>query len=322
MAADLEKDAQKVDVVGVGLNATDTIIRLPRFPSLDDKVEFLGAEVYLGGQVASAMVACRRWGLKTRYVGKVGDDAAGRWHRETLAAEGVESHLMEVAGKSSQTAYILVDEPSGERTILWKRDPALTLRPEEIRKEWITGARALLVDGHDTEAAAEAARYAREAGVPVTADIDNLYPRVEELLKNVDYLLVSRKFPERLTGMEDLPGSLPAMERRFGCRVTGATLGRSGALVWDGVNFLYCPGYRVETVDTTGAGDIFHGAFVYALLQKWSLRRMLEFSCAAAALNCAAVGARGGIAAVAEIESLMGSGERLEAMFDERELNA
>ena len=318
----MTEEIQTLDVVGVGLNATDTIIRLPRFPALDDKVEFLGAEVHLGGQAASAMVACRRWGLKTRYVGKVGDDAAGRLQREAFAREGVEAQLMEVAGKPSQIAYILVDEASGERTILWKRDAALTMRPEEIRREWITSARALLVDGHNTAAAAMAARYAHQAGVPVTADLDNLYPGVEELLGNVDYMLVSRDFPERLTGEADLRKSLPALEKKFRCRVAGATLGRGGALAWDGVSFLYCRAYRVKTVDTTGAGDIFHGAFVYALLQKWPLRRMLEFSCAAAALNCTAVGARGGIAEVAEIEALMRGGERHEAVFDERELNA
>src|SRR5712692_10085303 len=172
-------EISQVDVVGVGLNATDTIIRLPRFPSLDDKVELLTAEVHPGVQVASALVACRRWGLTARYIGKIGDDDAGRLQRDTLAREGVEAHLLEVAGKPSQIAYILVEQTSGERSILWKRDAALEMRPEEICKEWITRARALHVDGHDTQAAAAAAHFAHQAGVPVTADIDNLYEGVE-----------------------------------------------------------------------------------------------------------------------------------------------
>ena len=310
-----------VDVVGVGLNATDTIIRLPRFPSLDDKVELLSAEVLPGGQVASALVACQRWGLTTRYIGKIGDDAAGRLQRETFAREGVEAHLLEMAGTRSQIAYILVDQTSGERSILWKRDAALAMRPEEIHNEWITQARALHVDGHDTTAAAAAARFAHQAGLPVTADIDNMYPGVEDLLQNVDYLLASRDFPGRLTGEADLRKALPAIEKRFRCRMVGATLGSGGVLAWDGVSFLYCRAYRVATVDTTGAGDIFHGAYLYALLHKWPLRRMLEFSCAAAAMNCTAMGARGGIAPVAKIEALMRGGERHEAMFDEAALN-
>jgi sugar/nucleoside kinase (ribokinase family) len=311
----------RVDVAGVGLNATDTIIRLPRFPSLDDKVELLTAQVCPGGQVASALVACRRWGLAARYIGKVGDDEAGQLQRETFAREGVEVHLLEVPGKPSQIAYILVDQRSGERSILWKRDAALEIRPEEICKEWVTRARALHVDGHDTAAATAAARFARGAGVPVMADIDRRYAGVEDLLRNVDYLVASREFPERLTGEADLPKALRAIKREYGCRLTAATLGRRGVLAWDGANFQYCAAYKVKTLDTTSAGDIFHGAFLYALLKDWPLRRMLEFSCAAAALNCTALGARGEIAPVAEIEAFARNGARQEAVYDEAALN-
>jgi sugar/nucleoside kinase (ribokinase family) len=203
-----------------------------------------------------------------------------------------------------------VDEKSGERTILWRRDPRLELRPEELQREWIDSAGALLVDGHDTAAAAQAARWAREAGIAVFADVDNLYTGVEALLANVDYLMASRDFPARLTGEHDFKKSLPAILQRFGCRVVGVTLGRDGALAWDGSHVFPCPGYAVDAVDTTGAGDIFHGAFVYATLEEWPLERVLEFSCAAAALNCTAMGARGGIKPVAEIEQLMLNGRR------------
>jgi len=161
--------ASQVDVVGVGLNATDTIIRIPHFPSHDSKIEFESAVVLAGGQVASAMTACQYWGLRARYIGKAGDDAAGEFQRRELDRAGVESHLLAVPGCTSQVAYILVDQASGERTILWKREARLTIRPEELRREWITSARALLVDGHDTAAAATAARWAREAGIPVVS---------------------------------------------------------------------------------------------------------------------------------------------------------
>ena len=310
-----------VDVVGVGLNATDTLVRLPHFPVFDSKIEFISAEVCPGGQVASAVVACQGWGLKTRYVGKVGDDSAAELQRREFAGAGVEAHLLAVADCTSQLAFILVDQASGERTILWKRDARLTLRPEELRRDWIVRARALHVDGHDTAAAATAARWAREAGLAVIADVDNLYPGVEALLENVDYLLASRDFPARLTGEADLLKSLPAIRERYGCQVAGVTLGRQGALAWDGRQFHDSPGYRVEAVDTTGAGDIFHGAFVYALVQGWPLSRRLDFACAAAALNCTEVGARGGIRPVAEIERLMREGTRHPAAYAQGELN-
>src|SRR5712692_3131243 len=310
-----------VDVVGVGLNATDALIRLPHFPAFGSKIEFTSAEMRAGGQVASAMIACQRWGLRTRYVGKVGDDSAAELQREEFARAGVEAHLIVVPGCASQAAFILVDEGTGERTILWKRDPRLALLPAELDRSWITNARVLHVDGHDTAAAAVAARWARQAGFPVVADLDNLYPGVEALLENVDYLLASRDFPERLLRETDVLKSLPHLTRSYACRIAGVTLGRDGALAWDGEQFHYAPAYRVEAVDTTGAGDIFHGAFIYALLQGWPLGQQLEFSCAAAALNCLATGARGGIRPVGEIEHLRRHGLRYAPAFEPRQIS-
>lgn len=307
----------KVDAVGVGLNATDTLIRLPHFPDFNSKVEFLSAQVSPGGQTASAMVACAKWGLRSRYIGKVGDDAAAALQRSESERAGVEARLITVPDCSSQQAFILVDQASGERTILWRRDERLALRPEDLQCEWITSARALHVDGHDNLSAAQAASWAREAGIPVTADVDNLYPYIAGLLDNVDYLIASQEFPARLTGEPDLLKSLPAIAQRHGCRVSGATLGRDGALLWSREHgFLYAPAYHVEARDTTGAGDIFHGAFLYGLLGGWPLPRILDFSCAAAGLNCTALGARGGIKPVAEIEAVMASGARHEPLPD------
>jgi sulfofructose kinase len=298
-----------LDVVGVGLNATDTFIPVAHYPERGSKVEFRSAQVLPGGQVATAMIACQQWGLRTRYVGKVGDDHAAELHRSELARAGVEAHLFTAPGCPSQQAFILVDD-SGERTVLWKRDDRLTLRPEELQQDWIVDARALHVDGHDTAAAAAAAAWARAANIPVIADVDDLYPGVETLLKSVDYLITSRDIPGRLMQEPDLKKSLPALQKRFGSRLTAATLGEEGVLAWDGLQFHYASAFRIDPVDTTGAGDIFHAAFIYALLQGWPLPRQLDFACAAAALNCTALGARAGIQPVAAIEHLITSGAR------------
>jgi sulfofructose kinase len=301
---ELKKNLPGIDIVGVGLNATDTLIPLSHFPGPGSKVEIRAATVMPGGQVASAMMACRRWGLRARYVGKLGDDHAAELHRAEFAKAGVEARLITATGCASQQAFILVED-SGERTVLWKRDERLQLQPEELEQEWITDARALLVDGHDTAAATTAAGWARAAEVPVIADLDEMYPGVERLLSRVDYLIVSRDIPERLTGNADLRESLPQVQKRFGCTLTAATLGQDGVLAWDGRRFWYRPAYEVEVVDTTGAGDIFHAGFIYGLLRNWELGRTLDFGCAAAALNCTGAGARGGIRPVEEIEGLI-----------------
>jgi sulfofructose kinase len=304
----------KVDLVGVGLNAFDTLIPVPHFPEHGSKVEILSANGLLGGQVASAVAACRQWGLSTRYVGKLGEDHAAQLHRKEFDRLGVETHLLIAPGCPSQQAFILVD-PSGERTVLWKRDSRLTLLPEELSREWIVEARLLHVDGHDTAAATQAAQWARTAEVPVVADLDDLYPGYEALLTNVDFLIASRDIPVRLTGEADLYRSLPQVHRRFDCRLTAATLGPEGVLAWDGERFHYAPAYRVEPVDTTGAGDTFHAGFIYGFLQRWDLQRQLEFACAAAAMNCTAVGARGGILPVAKIEQFMACSATYPAAF-------
>ncbi len=315
-----KNNAAIVDVTGVGINATDTIIDLPLFPEFNSKLELCSATVLPGGQVASALVACRRWGLSARYVGSVGDDSAAALQSRELERHSIQSHLIRVADCASQLSYILVDGRSGERTILWKRDPRLTLLPRHLQRRWIIKSRILLVDGHDAASAAHAARWARAARIPVVADVDNLYPGVEVLLENIDYLFASQEFPSRLLKISGLLASLPVISKRFGCRVAGVTLGRLGALAWDGARFHYCRGYRVAAVDTTGAGDIFHAGVVYGISKRWNIDVTLEFSCAAAALNCTARGARGGIKSLPEIRNFMGTAKRSEPAFSLEQL--
>lgn len=298
-----------VDLVAVGLNATDTLLRLAEFPPRGSKVEYRDALVLPGGQAATAAVACQAWGLRTRYVGKLGDDDAARMHRREFARTGVEARLIEVKRAASPQSLILVDG-GGERTVLCRRDERLLLQPHEIEREWIVQARALLVDGYEMAAATQAARWAREAGIPVIADLDETYEGVGELLRHVDYLIVSRDFPVRLTGELNLARALQVLCDSYGCRLAAATLGNDGVAAWDGERLLHRPAYCVDAVDTTGAGDIFHAGFIYGLLQGWPLERQLDFACAAAALNCTCQGARGGIRGVADVEHILQTGAR------------
>jgi sulfofructose kinase len=301
----------KVDLVGVGLNATDTVIPLSTYPARGSKTEYSTVSTLPGGQVATTVVACQHWGLRTRYVGKLGDDLAATLHREAFSHAGpdtgVDTRIITVSGAPSAQSLILVDA-QGERTVLIRRDDRLSLRPTDLDREWIINARALHIDGYDTEAAILASTWARESGIPVIADLDELYPNIEVLLDNVDYAIVSRDFPSRLTSEPDLEQALRKMQRRYSCRLAAATLGQEGVLAFDGKQLLHTPAFCVPVIDTTGAGDIFHAGFIYALLEDWPLDRQLEFACAAAALNCTAVGARGGIRSLDEIADLIATG--------------
>jgi sugar/nucleoside kinase (ribokinase family) len=146
----------------------------------------------------------------------------------------------------------------------------------------------------------------------VVADLDEIYPGVEALIERIDYLIVSRDFPCRLMRESNLKKALEKMQRRYGCLLTAATLGPDGVAAWMDGQLWHSPAYRVPVVDTTGAGDIFHAGFIYGLLQGWGLERQLDFACAAAAMNCMADGARGGIRPVETIEALMASTSRYE----------
>ena len=304
-------EIQKVDLVGVGLNATDTLISLADYPVRGSKLEYSNSSVMPGGQVATTVVACQTWGLRTRYVGKLGDDHAACLHREAFDRVGVEARLITVSGGVSPQSLILVDG-GGERTVLCRRDESMALQPGELKREWILNARVLHVDGHETAAATLAASWAHQAGIPVVADLDETYPGVDDLIANIDYLIVSKDFSCKLMDDKNLESALKRMQSRYNCRLSAATLGEDGVLAWDGRKLYRSAAYQVPVVDTTGAGDIFRAGFIYGLLREWPLDRQLDFSCAAAALNCMAAGARGGIKTVEAVENLMATVSRRE----------
>ena len=298
-------------MVGLGLNATDIVLTVREVPPLGGKERIASIQHQAGGQVATALVTCQRLGLRTRYVGKVGDDEAGRLQYASLRAEGMDiRHVRRVKNTPNQVGYIIVDQKTGERTVYWDRHPRLTVQAGEVHAAAIRGARALHIDGCDVQAALKAARLARRAGIPVAADFDTVYKRVEQLFPLLDYLVASSNFLPTLTGEDDPFRVLAFMAREYGITAPGMTLGRDGALVyWQG-RFVYSPGFVVETVDTTGAGDVFHGGFIYGLLAGWEMPRILDFANAMAGLNCTAMGARGGIATQAAAERLIATGTR------------
>jgi sulfofructose kinase len=299
------------DVVGVGLNATDTLLLVPHFPAYAGKVAFNAEMLSVGGQVASAMVTCANLGLRVKYIGTVGDDERGRIQMESLQKSRIDISDVEVRQNTpNQTAYIVIDQSTGERTVFWSRPDGLRLKPASITPEKITNARLLHIDGHDTPAVGRAAEIARKHGIPVTVDIDTIYHGFDRVLANVDYLVASSEFPPQWTSERDPFKALELMQEEYKMRVAAMTLGAHGALARVDGRFVYSPAFVVNCVDTTGAGDIFHGAFCYTVLQNMPMRDALEFSNAMAALNCTRLGARGGIATIEDAKALMNRAER------------
>src|SRR5216117_1760649 len=262
-------DNKRFDAAGFGLNAVDHLIVVPEYPAFDTKVRFTQHEKSAGGQTASAMVALRRLGLKTAYAGCFGSDPEGRFGLSSLKHEGVNLDFAEtIDGADNQIAFIIIDARSGERTITWDRDERLSYGRDEAPVELATRGRVLHLDAHDPPACAVMAWTARAAGTIVTADIDNIYEGLPELLPLIDVLITSSEFPHRLTGISDERASLVETKARYGFAIVGVTLGGRGALI-------YCEGEFIESTafavpggcrDTTGAGDAFHGGFIYGML--------------------------------------------------------
>lgn len=283
------------DVVGLGLNAVDDLCVVPHFPEFNTKVKMLSLQRQGGGQVATAMVALARWGLRVRYVGKVGDEELGRFSLESIRAEGVDVDFVTTeAGARNQYAFILIDANSGERTIIWGRDDKLMYRPGELSREAVCSGRILHMDGHDVQATLQAIEWAKRDRIPTVLDIDKVEEGTWEMISQVDFVISSSSFPSKLTGISDPTRALEELGRKVPGFVA-MTLGRDGCLALTPHGPLHCPGFHVQAVDTTGAGDVFHAGFIFGLLQGWELLRILEFANCVAAIKCTLLGGRTGI---------------------------
>lgn len=296
------------DVVGFGLNAVDHLIVVPEYPAFDTKTRFLEHKRSAGGQTATAMVALQRLGMKTAYAGRFGSDPEGVFGLETLKQDDVNTEFAEIVeGASTQLAFIVIDSRSGERTIIWDRDERLGYKPQEAPVEFGSLGRVLHLDAHDPPACARLARAARDTETVVSADIDNIYEGLPELLPVIDLLITSKEFPHRLTGISDERTSLIELKARYGCGLVGMTKGDGGAL-------LYCEGKFIESGsypvpggcrDTTGAGDAFHAGFLYGLLTGEDIESSLKYANAVAAMKCSALGGRTALPTRVQLEEFL-----------------
>jgi sugar/nucleoside kinase (ribokinase family) len=300
---------REFDVVGFGLNAVDHLVTIPRFPSFNTKVRLADHRQMSGGQVSSAMVGVRRLGLRAGYIGKVGYDNEGRMLIESLQKEGIDcGGVMIAMGAKTQGAVIIIEQFSGERTILWYHDDGTRVSPQELKREMITRARVLHIDGFDTEAAMQSAQWAHEAGMPVTIDLDTAYPGIGDLLPLVDCLITSQGLANELAGTMDEQQALKNLHERYGCNLVAMTQGARGALAYVEGQFIASQAFRPPVIrDTTGAGDAFRAGFIYGLCKGLSIEETMRAANAVAALQCRELGARDGLPTEAELKQFLAS---------------
>ena len=305
--------ARPFDVVGLGLNSVDLVTVVAEYPVSNSKQRLQRFARLCGGQTATAAAAVARLGWRASYIGSFGDDDLGAYSRASLRDEGVDiTDARTVAQATNQFAVVIVDARSGERTVLWDRHPALTMEPADVPESAVLSGRLLLVDCHETAAAARAARYARAAGIPTVLDVEKVRPGITELLQFSDAIIAAEAFPMELTGYESPGRALEAIAREFEAPLVAVTLGPDGSLARCGGREIRTPGYRIDCIDSTGAGDAFRGGFAAACLQAAAedghrqahIEDVLAYANAVAALNCRALGARGGLPTRDEVEQL------------------
>jgi len=298
------------DCIGMGVNAVDYLSILDPYPNLDDKVDVISSSVQGGGPVPTAMATLAKLGAKVCYIGKVGDDPEGELVRAQLEKEGVDTRYL-IVDKKIQTskAFIWVDKKSGKRTVALDRDRKNNLKPSELGFLDSIFTKFLHLDAREPEINIMVARWAKKQNAEICLDVGSLRKGVEKVFPYVDHLIVSKRFAcGFVKTLDPFKACRELMKRGF--KTTVVTIGENGCICESGNDIFLSPGFSVKVVDTTGAGDVFHGAFIYGLLRRWSLEKTVKFANACSALKCRRLGGRAGIPTLTEVNGFIKSFKR------------
>jgi sulfofructose kinase len=302
-----------VDVVGFGASSVDYVNMLPCAPggaAAQTKLRINSHFVSCGGQVATMLATSAAFGLSTSFLGPIGNDANSRRVREELSARKVDLSLVIALEADNQFAVVLVDQSTGERTVLWHRDARLVLGDAPVDPRALAG-RVLHLDDVDEEGSIRVAKLAVAAGVTVTSDLDRVTDRTPELVRSVSVPIFAEHVPPLLTGERDPERALRKL-RVLHKGLLCVTLGTNGAMALDGDRVVHSPAFAVAAIDTTGSGDVFRAGFVYGLLAGWATPDVLRFSNAAAAVSVTRLGAMAGAPALTEVQTLLQHGQTLD----------
>lgn len=295
-------------VLGVGQCTLDFIGVIDRFVEPDSQIELDQFSIQGGGPAATAMVVLARWGEQAAFVGKVGTDSRGDEIIATLSGEGVEvGEMLRDEGAISPSCFIFVEEKSSQKKVYYTQGNISGLAPEELPASLLDGIDLLLVDGTQPEAQASLMAQARQRGVMTMLDADRRLLRLDPLIEHADIVVASERYISQMTGEGTLERMAHALLERGPSRVV-ITLGNEGSVAMDAHSqaLVREAAYDVEVFDTTGVGDVFHGALVYSTLKRWPLDYALRFGNTVAGLACTSLGGRSRIASLDELYGIIG----------------
>jgi len=278
-----------VEQLGVGPRSSEAIVELPTF------------SIQSGGAVGTALATVAALGGQARYFGRVSDDEFGSIILRGLKAFGVDvTPVLIEPGRVSPTSFILVDERTGRRLVRFTRGSVTPLEPGELPRNLLDDTRLLLVDGRNPPVHIAAAERAKALGISVLLDARRLGTGMGELIDLADIVIGNERFAAEFSHTSDMKRSLVELTK-MGPRIAVITLGEEGAIALEGETLVRQPALPIEVYDTTGASEVFRGAFIFGQLQAWPLDKCLPFANAAAALNCRHLGGVGGIPSFAEV---------------------
>lgn len=280
-------------IVGIGANVFDTLYNIPTYPTEDTKMRAAASKTAGGGPVATGLVAAKKLGVDTAYIGVLSDDNGGKFLKEDFEKYGVNTDLIEVrSGYRSFASVLWLCADTTSRTCVFDKGDLPPLRLSDAQKKAVAEAELLMVDGNELNAAAEAAEIARQSGTKVLYDCGGLYDGVERLLALTDIMIPSEEFALGHTGCNKAEEAAIKLYETYNPEVVVITQGKKGGLLYNGNDIIDYPIYPATVIDSNGSGDVFHGAFAAAVIKGYDYLKCCHFSSAVSALKCTGVGAR------------------------------
>jgi sulfofructose kinase len=293
------------EVVGLGMCTVDKLVTVPHIPHANETLPMYGYAEDFGGPVATALCTLATLGVTTAFVGAIGDDEFGREIKGDLQRANVDVSPMQILpGRRSAFSVILIDSESGDRSIIFNPGCSFEVAADKVPRDLVAAASYLHLDGSSADAAAETAALAREASVRVSLDAGDMMPGMDDLIKLCDVVVASQTFARQITGIDEEESALRSLAG-MGPAIVGITLGIDGSICLVNDEMIRQPAFGVNAADTTGAGDSYHGAFIYGLLQGWDISRVMMFASAVAAMDCTHVGGRAGLPTRAEVDAFI-----------------
>ncbi len=287
---------KKFDCVGFGTATLDYICLIDEIADYDRSAFISDVKFHGGGVAPTALAAIQRLGGRSAFLGLLGEDWIGKEIIKGLKKEGIDCSGIAFTNKaSSPFSFIQVNKKNGDRAIAYFPGSTSLLKFEDDKKDMVKKCKILLLDGIDPVQGLKAARFAKKNNARVMLDASVLPGGINKLLLSVDYLITSKSFLLEYSGNEDIDYSLNRLYRESKPEILVTTLGERGSAAFINGKVVYIDTFKVDAKDTTGAGDVFHGAFIFGINKKWDLKDIIIFSSAVAALKCREYGGREGI---------------------------